>query len=191
MLGLDQSTNSVGSADSSLSDLSDLTMMDSIESSEAHGQSPAFDSDATLLWWHRLPYICILQMKRSGAVFMTRAPQKGHDAFAVVGFEDPEEALHAGKMPAHQQLWGVLSAMKSDAVMPERPMEDEKHFDLTWVQPKEFNDLMRGAGCYGLVVPAGTLRSSQTARPIGTHQIKPAIAKVKMPLMHSKQMEEE
>ncbi len=109
---------------------------------------------------------------------MTAVTGRGDDSFALVGFEDPEEAFHAGKMPIHEQFWGLLSAIKDGTALPTRPLEDEKHFDLTWLHPKEFNALIESVKCYGLVIPAGTLRSKLINRPVLPHEIKPAIDRV-------------
>lgn len=153
-------------------------MAPSTESIDVTSFSAAFEDDATHSWWHKISYICILRMKRSGALFMAPVPDRGPEAFTLVGFEDPEEALHAGKMPIHQQRWGVISKMMKNGTKPSRPLMDEKHFDLTWLHPKEFNTLLQRAGCLGVVIPAGTLRSSQTGRPIPTQMISDAIAEV-------------
>jgi len=138
--------------------------------------SLAYKENATKLWWHNVPYICVLQMKKSGALFMAQIPES--EEFVLVGFEDPGEAFNAGKMPLKQQFWGVVENMQSRSGQPLQPLDTEKYFDLTWLQPKEFNRLLATTNLRGIVVPAGTFRDPYTQRNVDAGEIKAKIEEV-------------
>eukprot|EP00210_Caulerpa_lentillifera_P001186 g1142.t1 len=138
----------------------------------------AESSDDDQPWWNRLPYICVLRLKKTEALFMTNLGSNEAPKYAIVGFEDPEEGLIAGRIPSRHQWWGKPSQMRKEGIHPSRPLEDEKHFDLTWISPNELQVLINQCGCYTVVIPAGTLRTGVHGQPVTSREVLPKINEI-------------